>query len=460
MQKSYIKFKNGDLNELRKNLLEDLSNESFAFLFGKRECIKKFEVITIKEIIYTPKTKYDRRSQAFLKLKRDFVYQLLIDMQNRADVDTIIDVHTHPFCKNNVGFSPVDDRDEYTFYSFLSDTFNDVHYGSIVLSQKEYAARIWMLNKTGKIVCKTAQIKTQTALENISSSNNNLKHNKSIEKEIKDTNAMFNRGFLVLGIDTMRRITGNEIISIVGVGGLGSVVAEHLIHMGFHNVNLFDFDIIEVSNLNRIVGGYYEDAKEKRKKVDVLKDHLLSINPLAKVSAYPISTDDPQFEELVAPSDWMILASDNFTSRYTCQKIAFKYFIPFISAGVNITVKDGKIEDYSGEVITVRIGDKLCLNCLGRMNFIQLAYEKHPSAEIREKLVSRGYVTGADIKEPAVKTLNTMIGTIAVDSLIHQYTNLEKHKPIFVYESNISICIYEDRESVENRPNNCYLCDI
>ena len=460
MKEFYIKFKSGDLSELRNSLLNDLSNESFAFLFGKRECIKKFEFINIKEIMYTPKTKYDRRSLAFLQLKRDFVYKLLVDMQNRPDVDTIIDVHTHPFCKNHVGFSPVDDEDEYTFSSFLSDTFNDVYYGSIVLSQKEYAARMWKENKKGKIVNSRAQIKTQTALENIPDSNTHAKLNKSENKIFKDTNAMFNRGFLALGVDTMMRITGNDIISIVGIGGLGSVVAEHLIHMGFHNINLFDFDVLEVSNLNRIVGGYYKDAKENREKVGIVRDHLLRINPKAKISAYSISTDNDRFEELVAPSEWIIMASDNYSSRYTCQKIAFKYYIPFISAGVNITVKDGKIEDFSGEVITVRIGDNLCLNCLGRMNYIHLAYEKHPSDEIRDKLVSRGYVTGADIKEPAVKTLNTMVGTIAVDSLIHQYTNIEKHKTIFVYENNNSACIYEDRESVENRATSCYMCGI
>ena len=116
--------------------------------------------------------------------------------------------------------------------------------------------------------------------------------------------------------------------------------------------------------------------KNRRKKVEIVRGHLLRINPMANIVAYPISTDDGQFEELVAPSDWMILATDNFSSRHICQKIAFKYFIPFISAGVNITVKDGKIEDYSGEVITVRTGDNICLNCLGRMNYIHLSLRK------------------------------------------------------------------------------------
>lgn len=460
MEKYHIKFKNGDLSELRDNLLEDLSNECFAFLLGKRECIKEIEIITIKNVIYTPKTKYARRSLSFLQLKKEFVYQLLVDIQNRFDVDAIIDVHTHPSCENQVGFSPIDDSDEYNFSLFLFDTFNNIYYGSIVLSQNEYSARIWMRKNETKIVNKMAQIKAQTALEKIPSSNIYTKMGQDKDIGFEDKNAMYNRSYLALGVDAMRRIAGEDIISIMGLGGLGSVIAEHLVHMGFHNINLFDFDVLEKTNLNRIVGAYYQDAKGNRKKVEVIKEHLLQINPIANISSYAISTDNNRFEELIAISDWMIIATDNYSSRYTCQKFAFKYYIPFISAGVNITVNDGKIEDYSGEVITVRIGDNLCLNCLGRMNFINLAYEKHPSKEIRDKLVSRGYVTGADIKEPAVKTLNTMIGTLAVDSLINQYTNLEKHRPIYVYENNNNFCLYEDKESVESRQADCYLCGI
>ncbi len=66
----------------------------------------------------------------------------------------------------------------------------------------------------------------------------------------------------------------DQVISIVGVGGLGSIIAEHLIHMGFHEINLIDPDVLEVSNLNRVVGAYYEDAQQKRYKVDVVKRHL------------------------------------------------------------------------------------------------------------------------------------------------------------------------------------------
>jgi hypothetical protein len=112
----------------------------------------------------------------------------------------------------------------------------------------------------------------------------------------------------------------------------------------------------------------------------------------------------------------------------------------------------------SGEVIIVRMGDRVCLNCLGRINPTQIAFEEHTEKEIKENLVSKGYVTGKHIKEPAVKTLNTMLSTIAVDMLINQYTERQPHTPILVYENNSSVSIYSDSESVSNRNMNCHVC--
>ena len=271
---------------------------------------------------------------------------------------------------------------------------------------------------------------------------------------------MFQRSALALGLDVMRTIMHDQVISIVGVGGLGSIVAEHLIHMGFHEINLIDPDVLEMSNLNRVVGAYYEDAQKKRYKVDVVKRHTTSINPHAIVQAYRCDVHDKEMESVLALSDWIIVATDNHASRLKVQELSVQYFVPLLSLGVNITVKANTIEDMSGEVITSRVGDYLCLHCLNRINPIKVASERHPDQMIREALVHRGYVSGMDVKEPAVKTLNTTLATMAVEVLINQYTEARRHVPILVYENNGCMRIYEDRESVELRNKRCFLCNV
>jgi molybdopterin-synthase adenylyltransferase len=230
--------------------------------------------------------------------------------------------------------------------------------------------------------------------------------------------------------------------------------------MGFHEINLVDPDVLEMSNLNRVVGAYYKDAQQKLYKVDVVKRHVTNINPKATVLACKKDVHDKEMEKVLALSDWIIVATDNHSSRLRTQELSVKYFVPLISVGVNITVKDNKIEDMSGEVITARVGDYLCLSCLNRINPIKVASERHPDKTIREELVRRGYVTGKDIKEPAVKTLNTYLATMAVEVLVNQYTDLRRHMPVLVYENNGYMSIYEDRDSVQLRNKHCFLCNI
>jgi hypothetical protein len=69
-------------------------------------------------------------------------------------------------------------------------------------------------------------------------------------------------------------------------------------------------------------------------------------------------------------------------------------------------------------------------------------------------------VTGHTVKEPAVKTLNTTVATMAVEVLLNQYTNRSRHSPVLVYENNGQMSIYEEKESVQRRNTPCFLCHV
>ncbi|MFL5666112.1 MAG: HesA/MoeB/ThiF family protein [Ktedonobacteraceae bacterium] len=455
-----IKFKQGDLDGVRTKLLADRSREHFAILLGKTRKINGYTIMTVVDILFPMQADYHHQSMAALHMKKDFIHKALVELTSRYDVDTMIDVHTHPFTQGRVSFSSIDDSDEETFFRFLQEKFAGIHYASIVFSQRMYSARVWTFN-SNSIVARRAVLKTQTSREGIISADFQEDTDERYEKTmVTGAESFFNRSAAVLGLDVMRTIMHHQVISIVGVGGLGSIVAEHLIHMGFHEINLIDPDVLEMSNLNRVVGAYYKDAQQQLYKVDVVKRHVTNINPKATVLACKSDVHDKEMESVLALSDWIIVATDNHSSRLRVQELSVQYFVPLVSVGVNITVKANKIEDMSGEVITARVGDYLCLNCLNRINPIKVASERHPDKTIREALVKRGYVTGKDVKEPAVKTLNTSLATMAVEVLVNQYTESSRHVPILVYENNGSMSIYEDRESVQLRNKHCFLCNI
>ncbi len=453
-----IRFKLGDLAELRSRLLADSSREQFAVLLGKTQQINGHTVMTVRDMLFPGRADYAEQSLASLQIKKDFIHRVLIELMGRADVDTIIDVHTHPFVRGSVVFSGTDNQDETTFFHFLHTTFAGVHYASIVFSQAQYSARIWTWQNQAPVPRK-ALLKTQTSREGMVSADGDTV-SPTRRKGVGDLNELFQRNTLALGLDVMRAITRDQIIALVGVGGLGSIIAEHLIHLGFQELHLIDPDLLEISNLNRIVGAYYEDAQQKRAKVEVVKRHLTGINPAAVVHAWQQDVHDPAMAEVLALSDWIIVATDNHSSRLVAQRLSLHYFVPLLSVGVNITVRGQQIEDMSGEVITARVGDGLCLQCLGRIHPIKVASERHPDPILREELVKRGYVSGMEVKEPAVKTLNALVATLAVETLVNQYTEREPHVPILVYEHNGAPCIYEDTTSLDARNKHCFLCEV
>jgi len=448
-----IRFKNQELRKLRERMLSDLSNEYYACLLGKRRDIGDLCVITVVEARFPKVDSYKQQAGASLRVSGEFLRSTLLELEERIDVDTLIDVHTHPFSKRDVWFSGTDSQDEKDFLRYMRGEGLSIGLASIVLSQTDYRARLWEINDGGEVTFRPARVKTQKLSEQIPSSD--LAIDKDKFGEVDD---VFNRSVLALGLDAMRAITGDQVITVAGVGGVGSIIAEHLVHMGFRHIHLIDNDTLEMSNLNRIVAATYDDAVRKRVKVEAIRENLLRINPKAEITAHNCDVFSPEAERVMAGSDWILTATDNHASRYHIQEVAFRYYVPFITAGVNITVEDDRIRDMSGEVILIRMGDRVCLTCLNRLRYNDIAAEIHPDANVREGLVRKGYVQGMDVKEPAVKPLNTHIATMAVDTLINQYTERQRDAVIRVYEDNEAPTVYEDRESVERRDLGCRVC--
>lgn len=445
-----IRFKNQAFTDLRKCLLADLLNEHYAVLLAKRQQIGNFIIFTVEEVRYPDSSQYKNQSSGFLKIDGQWATNILEEIRRRIDVDTYIEVHTHPFSQKDAWFSGTDDADEKNFCEWLNQRKKEVHYASIVLSQTEYKARFWKVNSKGKACFCPALIRTQKVSEQIPSPDD--------KNEAAEMAEMFHRGVAALGLGNMRKMTNGQVVTIVGTGGLGSVIAEHLIHSGVHHINLVDFDKLELTNLNRIVGAFFQDAANHRLKVECIKDHLQRINPQAIVNAYPLNVFSDAIEPIIADSNWIFVATDNHASRYQIQKLAFKYFVPFITAGVNISVNDNVITDMSGEVILVRMGDRVCLKCLRRVNYNEVAKEIHPDEAVRRGLVAKGYVTGLDVKEPAVKTLNTHLATLAVDVFVNQFTERQRDRVVTVFEDNAYQTIYEDTQSLAYRNLRCDVC--
>lgn len=122
----------------------------------------------------------------------------------------------------------------------------------------------------------------------------------------------------------------NQSVIIVGCGGIGFWVAKLLAMSGIKKLRLFDPDVLEISNLNRI------DMPTNflnKNKADVVKFIIKELRPDCDVISFPFVLNEMNVKMLDDTYDWMIDCTDNFSSQETNQEIAKENNIRYMKAG-------------------------------------------------------------------------------------------------------------------------------
>lgn len=92
--------------------------------------------------------------------------------------------------------------------------------------------------------------------------------------------SFLDRTELLIGDSGIEKLNKSKII-LFGCGGVGGYVAEMLVRSGVGSITIVDFDDVDVTNINRQIIALQSTVG--RKKVDVLKERLLDINPKCTV---------------------------------------------------------------------------------------------------------------------------------------------------------------------------------
>lgn len=111
----------------------------------------------------------------------------------------------------------------------------------------------------------------------------------------------------------------NAKVSVLGCGGLGSNVAMILARAGIGEINLYDFDTIEYSNLNR---QNYTINEVGLKKTEASKKRLKETLPYVKVNTKDIYLNKDNMDSIINEADYFIEAFDNRESK----AMVFDYF--------------------------------------------------------------------------------------------------------------------------------------
>jgi adenylyltransferase/sulfurtransferase len=116
-----------------------------------------------------------------------------------------------------------------------------------------------------------------------------------------------------VGLDGQRKLKAASVL-IIGTGGLGSPVALYLAAAGVGHIGLVDYDVVDLTNLQRQV--IHGTSTVGKLKVESARQRLLDLNPDIQVEAYNLPFTSDNAMEIAAPYDLIIDGSDNFPTRY------------------------------------------------------------------------------------------------------------------------------------------------
>ncbi|BEP29814.1 tRNA threonylcarbamoyladenosine dehydratase [Helicovermis profundi] len=140
----------------------------------------------------------------------------------------------------------------------------------------------------------------------------------------------FSRTEMVIGTEALDKLKKVK-IAIIGIGGVGSYVAEGLARMGVGNFILCDDDDICLTNINRQIHATRKTVGKL--KVEVMKERILDINPRATVEIFPILYKEESSEKIIGDDcDYVVDAIDMVTSKLNLIEVCYKKNIPIISS--------------------------------------------------------------------------------------------------------------------------------
>jgi molybdopterin-synthase adenylyltransferase len=265
-------------------------------------------------------------------------------------------------------------------------------------------------------------------------------------------NERYSRNEALFGKDGQLRIAGTR-VAIVGLGGLGSHVAQQAAHLGVTSYVLVDVDLVTESSLNRLVGAIGEDAINAVPKVEVAKRLISQLHQDADAVgiAARLEADGPCVA--LKTCDVIFGCVDNDLARLHLTEIASRCRIPYIDLASDT---GGDRDDlwYGGRVVFAHGSG--CLSCLGLLDQQEIRTLQMSAAE--GEVEGRLYGVRNDALEgtgPAVISVNGVVASLAVTEFMVWRAGIRQPALELTYRGDLGSV----RRSTDAPAQSCFYCD-
>ena len=347
-------------------------------------------------------TDYVRGQYGYRALAPTFIHREI--MRCRDSGLAYLAVHNHG-SDRRVDFSRIDLESHERGYPALLDIGQGVPVGALVYGRRSVAADVWMPDGTRRSLG-TYRVVGQAV--------NRLYSN---PRRQTATDSEHDRQIRMFGASG-QHLLGSSKVAVVGLGGVGSLVAEYLARLGVGTILMIDPDPIEDSNLSRVVGATPVDVETGLLKTQIAVRHARELAGSAVL--VPIASDIALGTAVnnIRDCDFIFLAADSMRARLVVNAVAHQYLVPAVQMGAKVRPGlDGDLDDAMAAVRHIRPGSG-CLWCNGFIDPTQLAIEAKSDAERKNQAY------GVHEPDPSVITMNAVAAAHAVNDFLFDFLGL------------------------------------
>jgi len=167
-------------------------------------------------------------------------------------------------------------------------------------------------------------------------------------------------------------------VGIVGLGSVGSIIAEGLSRTGLEHLTLIDPDRIEERNLDRTLGAYSQDVTKKLTKVEISKRSVDASHTSRRfsVTAIPEGVQATTGLANALDCDAIMSCVDRPWPRHILNVLAYAHLIPVVDGGILARVReDGRLLHVDWRIHTVG-PEHACLYCLDAVRRSDVALDR------------------------------------------------------------------------------------
>lgn len=417
-----IVFPAGTWPALRSHLLGHGSQEQLAFLLAGPAEGRGWQRLLVREVIPVPPEALEKQTATRLEVKPAFSQAIL-----RCCYETglsLIEVHSHPFARRHVTFSALDLANEEEKFRYVEKKIPHVRHATMVVGHESVDAHLWAggatvpFHRVRPLEAPIVDLVPTSAPD--------------AGKKERDPASWLDRQVRAFGPEGQRRLQQVR-VGVVGCGGTGSVAVQMLAHLGVRHLVLVDPDVVEVTNLNRLVGATLRDARQARTKVHVARRLARRIQRSVQVRALAVPLDNPRALAALKGTDVLLGCTDNQASRLVLNHLAVQYLIPLLDLGAGLRVADGGGLAAGGGQVRLVCPGGACLACIDGIDRTEAAMERL-SPLARQRQAARGYLEGLDMPTPAVLFLNNAIASLAMAEFVNLWTGYRPPAPLLYFD--------------------------